>query len=118
MKNTFVHLRVHSNFSLAEGMLSFDYLTNFCKQNVQPAIAITDTSNMFGVLEFSIQMVSSGIQPIIGIQVNIAESSENEIDVGEVVLIAKNEIGYKNLLNITSKLDSNINYEKFVNGKN
>ena len=88
MKNTFVHLRVHSNFSLAEGMLSFDYLSNFCKKNLQPAIAITDTSNMFGVLEFSIKMVSNGIQPIIGIQVNIAESNENEIDVGEIVLIA------------------------------
>ena len=117
MKNTFIHLRVHSNFSLAEGMLSFDYLSNFCKQNLQPAIAITDTSNMFGVLEFSLKMVSSGIQPIIGMQVNIAESSENEIDVGEVVLIAKNEIGYKNLLILTSQLENNINYEKFVNLK-
>ena len=106
MKNTFVHLRVHSNFSLAEGMLSFDYLSNFCKQNLQPAIAITDTSNMFGVLEFSIKMVSNGIQPIIGMQVNIAESNENEIDVGEVVLIAKNEKGYKNLLTLTSNLDT------------
>ena len=117
MKNTFIHLRVHSNFSLAEGMLSFDYLSNFCKQNLQPAIAITDTSNMFGVLEFSLKMVSSGIQPIIGMQVNIAESSENEIDVGEVVLIAKNEIGYKNLLALTSQLENNANHEKFVNLK-
>ena len=50
---------------------------------------------MFGVLEFSIEMVSKGIQPIIGMQVNIAESNENEIDVGEVVLIAKNKKGYK-----------------------
>ena len=58
MKNTFVHLRVHSNFSLAEGMLSFDYLANFCVKNNQPAIAITDTSNMFGVLEFSLEMVA------------------------------------------------------------
>ena len=72
MKNIFVHLRVHSNFSLAEGMLSIDYLSEFCRSNNQPAIAITDTSNMFGVLEFSIKMVSNGIQPIIGIQVNIS----------------------------------------------
>ena len=117
MKNTFVHLRVHSNFSLAEGMLSFDYLSNFCKKNQQPAIAITDTSNMFGVLEFSIKMVSNGIQPIIGMQVNISESNENETDVGEVVLIAKNKKGYKNLLTLTSNLDTNVNYEKFVNLK-
>ena len=51
MKNSFVHLRVHTNFSLAEGMLSFDYLSKFCVDNVQNEIAITDTSNMFGVLE-------------------------------------------------------------------
>ena len=118
MKNTFIHLRVHSSFSLAEGMLSIDYLSNFCKENLQPAIAITDTSNMFGALEFSINMVSNGIQPIIGIQVNIADSSENEIDVGEVVLIAKNEMGYKNLLNLTSDLENNVNFEKFVKWKN
>ena len=78
MKNTFVHLRVHSNFSLAEGMLSFDCLSKFCRNNLQPAIAITDTSNMFGALEFSLEMVGKGIQPIIGIQVNIAESNEND----------------------------------------
>ena len=98
MKNTFVHLRVHSNFSLAEGMLSFDYLANFCVKNNQPAIAITDTSNMFGVLEFSLEMVAKGVQPIIGIQVEIAPSSLDEINIGEVVLIAKSEVGYKNLL--------------------
>ena len=113
-----MHLRVHSNFSLAEGMLSFEYLSKFCQQNLQPAIAITDTSNMFGVLEFSLEMVSKGIQPIIGIQVNIAVSNENEIDVGEVVLIAKNEIGYKNLLALTSQLNNNINHTKFISWKN
>ncbi len=118
MKNIFVHLRVHSNFSLAEGMLSFDYLSNFCIKNSQPAIAITDTSNMFGVLEFSLEMVSKGIQPIIGMQVNISEATDNEIDVGEVVLIAKNEVGYKNLLILTSKLGNNINYEKFISFNN
>ena len=102
MKQNFIHLRNHSNFSLAEGMLSFDYLSKFCIENSQPAIAITDTSNMFGVLEFSLKMVSLGIQPIIGIQVEIAESSFDEINVGEVVLIAKNDQGYKNCLLYTS----------------
>ena len=115
MKNLFVHLRVHSNFSLAEGMLSFDYLSEFCKKNNQPAIAITDTSNMFGVLEFSIEMVSNGIQPIIGIQVNISGVTNLDNSIGEVVLIAKNEIGYKNLLVLTSKLSNNSEFDKFIN---
>ena len=72
MKNLFIHLRLHSNFSLAEGMLSFDDLSNFCVKNNQPAIAITDTNNLFGALEFSLKMISNGIQPIIGIQLNIS----------------------------------------------
>jgi DNA polymerase-3 subunit alpha len=114
MKQNFIHLRNHSNFSLAEGMLSFDYLSKFCIENFQPAIAITDTSNMFGVLEFSLKMVSLGIQPIIGIQVEIAESSFDEINVGEVVLIAKNDQGYKNLLKISSNFTTNSQFKKIV----
>jgi DNA polymerase-3 subunit alpha len=118
MKQNFIHLRNHSNFSLAEGMLSFDYLSKFCIENFQPAIAITDTSNMFGVLEFSLKMVSLGIQPIIGIQVEIAESSFDEINVGEVVLIAKNDQGYKNLLKISSNFTTNSEFKKIVSYNN
>jgi len=117
-KNLFVHLRVHSTYSLSEGMLSFDYLSNFCIDNNQPAMAITDTSNMFGVLEFSLKMVSAGIQPIIGMQVNIAERTESEENVGEVVLIAKNKIGYKNLLILASDLSINDNFEKYLSFTN
>ena len=98
MKDLFIHLRLHSNYSLSEGMLSFDYISKFCIENNQPAIAITDTSNLFGVFEFSLKMTSCGIQPIIGIQVNILQNGNDENNIGEVVLIAKNEIGYKNLL--------------------
>ena len=118
MKNTFVHLRVHSNFSLAEGMLYFDYLSDFCLKNNQPAIAITDTSNMFGVLEFSLEMIAKGVQPIIGIQVEIAPSSVDEINLGEVVLIAKSEVGYKNLLKLSSNLSMNKDFDKFISYEN
>ena len=70
---------------------------------------------MFGVLEFSIEMVSNGIQPIIGIQVNISGVTNLDNSIGEVVLIAKNEIGYKNLLVLTSKLSNNSEFDKFIN---
>ncbi len=116
MKNLFIHLRLHSNFSLAEGMLSFDDLSNFCVKNNQPAIAITDTNNLFGALEFSLKMISCGIQPIIGIQVNISQNGRDDKDIGEVVLLAKNEIGYKNLLILTNGFSSNENYDKFISG--
>ena len=116
--NNFIHLRVHSSFSLAEGMLSFNDLSDFCNKNMQPAIAITDTSNMFGVLEFSLEMISKGVQPIIGIQVDISESSTDNLLLGEVVLIAKNEIGYKNLLKLSSNFSINSNFDKFVSHEN
>ncbi len=116
MKNLFIHLRLHSNFSLAEGMLSFEDLSKFCVENNQPAIAITDTNNLFGALEFSLKMTTFGIQPIIGIQVNISQNGKDDKDTGEVVLLAKNEIGYRNLLFLTNSFSSNENYEKFIDG--
>ena len=116
MNNLFIHLRLHSNFSLAEGMLSFEHLSKFCVDNNQPAIAITDTNNLFGALEFSLKMTSCGIQPIIGIQVNISQNGKEDKDIGEVVLLAKNQTGYKNLLFLTNVYSSNKNYDKFING--
>ena len=116
MKNLFIHLRLHSNFSLAEGMLTFKDLSKFCVENNQPAIAITDTNNLFGALEFSLKMVSYGIQPIIGIQININQNGKDNKDIGEVVLLAKNEMGYKNLLFLTNGFLINENYEKFICG--
>ena len=113
-KKLFIHLRVHSSYSLSEGMLSFNYLSKFCLDDKQPAMAITDTSNMFGALEYSLKMISCGIQPIIGLQINIADKEANNENIGEVVLIAKNEIGYKNLLILASDLRLNQNFEKYI----
>ena len=113
-KKSFIHLRVHSSYSLSEGMLSFNYLSKFCLDNKQPAMAITDTSNMFGALEYSLKMISCGIQPIIGLQINIADKEANNENIGEVVLIAKNEIGYNNLLILASDLRLNQNFEKYI----
>ena len=73
MLNTFIHLRTHTNYSLSEGMLTADYIANFCKDEKQPACAITDTSNLFGVFEFSVKLFANGIQPIIGMQINLSD---------------------------------------------
>ena len=81
MKSLFIHLRLHSIFSLAEGMLSFEHLSKFCVETNQPAIAITDTNNLFGALEFSLKMISCGIQPIIGMQVNICQNGKDDKDI-------------------------------------
>ncbi len=62
----FVHLHVHSSYSLLEGALKIGQLADLAKADRQPALALTDSDNMFGALEFSEKLASSGIQPIVG----------------------------------------------------
>ena len=62
----FVHLHVHSSYSLLESALTIARLAELAKADRQPALALTDTDNMFGALEFSEKMAGVGIQPIIG----------------------------------------------------
>jgi len=59
----FVHLHVHSSYSLLEGALTIARLVELAKKDRQPALALTDTDNMFGALEFSEKMAGAGIQP-------------------------------------------------------
>ena len=67
----FVHLHVHSAFSLREGALAIETLAKLAKADEMPALAITDTNNLFGALEFSEKLAKSGVQPIIGAQVTV-----------------------------------------------
>ncbi|MEH6475168.1 MAG: PHP domain-containing protein, partial [Sneathiella sp.] len=74
----FVHLRVHSAYSLSEGAIPVKKLADLCKDNNMPAVAITDTNNMFGSLEQSLTLPGKGVQPIIGCQ--IAVTNEGEVE--------------------------------------
>ena len=67
----FVHLHVHSSYSLLEGALMIGRLAELAKKDRQPALALTDTDNMFGALEFSEKLAGYGIQPIIGCALGI-----------------------------------------------
>ena len=62
----FVHLRVHSAFSLSEGAIKVDALVALCREHRMPAVAIADTCNLFGAMQFSEACVGAGVQPIIG----------------------------------------------------
>ncbi len=105
----FVHLRVHSAYSLSEGAIHVKDLTNLCREMSMPAVAVTDTNNLFGALEFSEAAVKCGLQPIIGCQLRVqsttcGESSSRHTDKpqisGDMVFLAKNDIGYRNLLKL------------------
>jgi len=95
----FIHLRTHSAFSLAEGMLQIGDLVARVHELGQPAVAITDTFNTFGALEFSDLAAARGIQPIIGAQVNLADDRGSE---GEAVLLVQNQRGWANLSHLIS----------------
>ena len=100
----FVHLRVHSEYSLLEGAVRLSTLPDLCLQHSMPAVAVTDSNNLFGALEFSVTASSGGIQPIQGCQFGIRIDYERKAPVAPVVLLAQNEDGYRNLLKLNSAL--------------
>ncbi|WP_244480827.1 DNA polymerase III subunit alpha [Mesorhizobium sp. Root157] len=110
----FIHLRVHSAYSLLEGALQLGKIVGHALKDESPAIAVTDTNNLFGALEFAQKAVKDGIQPIIGCQIDLAFSGENADgqrdrrrlgpETSPVVLIAANEAGYRNLVRLDSRI--------------
>ncbi|MBI1216419.1 MAG: DNA polymerase III subunit alpha [Alphaproteobacteria bacterium] len=105
----FVHLRVHSAYSLAEGAIRIKDMIPLAKELDMPALAVTDTGNLFGALEFSLTAAKSGIQPIIGCQLWVerpdqAEQKNKKSEMpDQLVLLAQNRKGYENLMKLTSK---------------
>jgi DNA polymerase-3 subunit alpha len=110
----FVHLHVHSSYSLLEGALPIARLAELAKADRQPALALTDTDNMFGALEFSDKMVGAGIQPIIGcaLAVDFGDQDHGLRPAGaihvtrelpRIVLLAAREEGYRNLMRLNSR---------------
>ena len=99
MPANFVHLRLHSSYSLAESTLRIRNLSGLIADDRQPAAAITDTNNMFGALEFAQTLIGAGIQPIMGTQLNLEDARGQ----GEIVLLAQTDLGYTNLSKLLSK---------------
>lgn len=107
----FIHLHVHSGYSLLEGALPFDKLIGLAKDDKQPALGIADTNNLFGALEFSEKASGKGIQPLIGTELSLDFGGEETGRPNErgpstknsVVLIAATEIGFGNLSRLVSK---------------
>src|SRR6202171_142784 len=91
----FVHLHVHSAYSLLKGSIKIQKLAELAKADRQPALALTDTDNMFGALEFSDKMAGYGIQPIIGCELAVGPA--------RIVLLATRERGYRSLMRLNSR---------------
>jgi DNA polymerase-3 subunit alpha len=97
----FIHLRVHSDYSLGSGAIRIKDLVKASVKHKFPALAITDKNNLFASLEYSIEALKYGIQPIIGIDICVNYKSYLY---GNILLIAKDQVGYRNLLKIASNI--------------
>ena len=104
----FIHLRTHSEYSLLEGALRLKKLPDLCKKTGMPAVALTDTNNMFSALEFSVAMSDAGIQPILGCQVDlryvVPQPGQTAAAPAPLVLLAQSEAGYENLMKLNTCL--------------
>ena len=104
----FIHLRVHTEHSLLEGAVPVKKLIKLCVAAGMPAVAVTDTNNMFAALEFSVTAQGEGLQPIVGCQVSVmfdpTQPGEKLRATAPVVLLAQSEVGYLNLMKLNSCL--------------
>ena len=104
----FIHLRVHTEHSLLEGAVPVKALVKLCVKARMPAVAVTDTNNMFAALEFSVTAREEGLQPIVGCQISLAYGptapGEKLRPPAPIVLLAQNEAGYMNLMKLNSAL--------------
>ena len=109
MERTFIHLRTHSDYSLLEGMIKVESLVAMCVEQKMPAVALTDSGNLFGSLEFSDCAVNAGIQPIVGCNIMVENSNDC---LGNILLLTKNSTGFRNLIDLVSNSFKNSQLEK------
>ena len=106
----FNHLKIHTQYSICEGAIKISNFSNHCKKNKIKSAAITDSNNLFGVLDFSESLTKAGTQPIVGLLLNI----KHDDIYGKVTLFAKTLEGYKNLISLSSKSYLDIKKMKFL----
>jgi DNA polymerase-3 subunit alpha len=109
MSANFVHLHLHTQYSLLDGMIRLEDLFKKVKDYEMPAVAITDHGNLFGVIDFYQQAVKNGVKPIIGCELYVAPGKRTDktpSSAGEnarhLIVLVKNKQGYQNLMKLTS----------------
>jgi len=104
----FTHLHVHSEYSLLDGMCRIPQLVSRTKELGMDSLALTDHGVMYGAIEFYQAAREAGIKPIIGCEVYVAQDSRHGRTTGDknyyhLVLLARDDVGYRNLIQLTSK---------------
>ena len=109
MSIPFAHLHVHTQYSLLDGASRIPALVARAKALGQTAMAITDHGVMYGVIDFYRECKKQGIKPIIGIETYVAprgytfKDAKMDREYGHLILLAKNEVGYQNLMRLSSE---------------
>jgi DNA polymerase-3 subunit alpha len=109
MSSKFVHLHTHSHYSLLQALPQIPQLVAAAKKDGQEALALTDIANLYGAIEFYKECTKEGIKPIIGVECYVAPRTRHDKEhntddkTSRVVLLAKNNTGYQNLLQLVSK---------------
>ncbi len=106
----FVHLSVHSAYSLLEGAIKIPDLVALCQRHAMPAVAVTDSGNLFGALEFALAAVEAGVQPIIGCRIGLAREDDQPLGSpaarpapDRIALLVQDQTGYRNLMKLVSR---------------
>ncbi len=100
----FIHLKTHSAYSLAEGAIKVSALIDLALENRMPAVALTDSGNLFGAMEFALSCADKGLQGIIGCKLPFSLDSSAGEPLVEMTLLAQSQVGYHNLIKLSSKL--------------
>jgi len=98
----FVHLHVHTEFSLVDSTVRIPTLMQQCAADGMPAVAMTDQNNLFGMVKFYKKAMAAGIKPIIGVDLRISNEEEPERPF-QLILLCQNEAGYRNLSRLVSR---------------
>lgn len=110
MESQFIHLNLHTEFSLIDSTVQIDALVKTCVAQHIPTIALTDRMNLFGLVKFYQGTMSKGVKPIIGLDI-LLENSDDINKPHRAILLCKDNIGYQNLINLVSRAytDNQIN---------
>src|ERR1039458_555196 len=109
MPSPFTHLHTHSHFSLLNALPKIDELVKAAKKDGMDALALTDAGNMYGAIEFYKECKKAEIKPILGVDFYVAVRTRKDVQAGvdnrrtRLILLAKNETGYKNLIQLVTK---------------
>lgn len=97
----FVHLHLHTQYSIVDGLIRVPDLMNTARSHGMPAVAMSDAGNLFAMVKFYKKAIAAGLKPIIGVEVTLANSDNDEQD--QMILYCQNADGYRNLTRLITK---------------